>query len=1014
MSDPVLEITFSGGIDESARSEIAEPGVSWDTLENGRCTKRGAYGKRLAYTSLGLGRLDATSRSAGNRVISHNDIICTIDGTHLDAYAEGPAVSVAAGRVPEAQVTTRTLSTTASSLTDVAHVNGYIATMTVRDNGASYETMLSVETVAGVVLRAPAVIATATGVNSGGALATYGAYFIAFTLREGSANIAAWYLDTTSAATITTGWVSIGNVATDKVTAGYGSFNIDVQGLTNRVAFVYVNSGGVASRVTVKTITIAGVLETATVNTASTVPDAVAVEGSIADTLWVAWHETTNVRVIGLDADVLATTLATTATVINALAAPTSGIYVVSSSTAGAGRVVVRDGTAEYLQLRGFTTSAGAVSASGTQTRLYDAQLDARPIQVGGRYYGLFRGGDDDTATLCDWTDTLTSTTAWLRPVAVAFPELTPFQGALKCRLHPISYSATSFAYASAIRRSSVGDSVELLTYDLATRKRWRSTSHNGSLYLASGILSYFDGRRVSETAFIHAPRAPVAADSAAGSGPNGTYRYVATYEDVDDDGNWSISSVSDPSNLLSIADNIATITMSPLVITNRLTSNTASVDKRTRVSLYRTKTGGEAPYFYLGSVENETTVPLTYSDSTTDTVIASNRALYGTGSLPGTNGSGQDRRTPPFCADVVSYNGRLVVASGSDLWESGQTVSGEGAWFSPAFTMPIPDAGDIVALAVQDGTLYAFKRRSIYALAGEAMSDNGASGGLGTPRKLAVDVGCIDVNSVVATSAGIFFQSTRGIELLTRGGGVVWIGEKIRDTLDTYPVVSSATLVDHEGAYVYFSLATTESGGRVSGDGRDLVFDLTLGAWISVDDKRGGSAHQASQDAEVVTIAGEPRYAWLGVNGTVFYQRLAADASAHLDTATWVTQRAVTPWIHVAGLQGEQLLEQILLLCERHTGHDLNISLAFDYVESFGTPRLFAAAELATLARQWLATEMTQTTSTAVKVCIEDATPSTGTVGSGKGSTWIATTIAGRPQRGPKRSSAAQRGAAA
>ena len=90
------------------------------------------------------------------------------------------------------------------------------------------------------------------------------------------------------------------------------------------------------------------------------------------------------------------------------------------------------------------------------------------------------------------------------------------------------------------------------------------------------------------------------------------------------------------------------------------------------------------------------------------------------------------------------------------------------------------------------------------------------------------------------------------------------------------------------------------------------------------------------------------------------------------------------------------------------HRSHDTA------FAESFTTrrARVFTAAELAVLARQWLVTEITQTTSAAVKVRIEDATPSSGTVGTGKGSTWIAMTLAGRRQSGPKRSSAAQRGA--
>jgi len=583
--------------------------------------------------------------------------------------------------------------------------------------------------------------------------------------------------------------------------------------------------------------------------------------------------------------------LATTATIVTVNTAPTStpnfgGLYIVSSATAGRGRIAALDGDGNNFQLRNFQTTGGAAATDGTQTTIRGLRLDVRPFQLGGRYYGLFRSGDtaNNISVLCDWTDMATSTTRWARPVATAFPSLV--QSVALHGMHHIAISATKVGYVMAVRRSAIGDSVELVIYDFADPKRWRSSDHNGSLVLSGGILSSFDGRRVAEVSYLHSPRTPTVTLGAAG-GPTGTnHRYVCTFEEMDDDGNWCVSGVSSPSAAISPADQIVAVVTDPLTITNRQRPAPVSGDIRLRTAVYRTLTGGSAPYYFVGSQSNLTSISTTYNDTSTDDTIKVNRLLYGTGSLPGVNGSAQDRRAPPYCADLVSYAGMLVLASGTSLWWSGQTVDGEGTWFSPAFQVPVEGPGPITALAVQDGTLFAFKRDRIFAVGGEAPSDNGSSGGLGVPRRLACDVGCIDPRSVVVTSAGVFFLSERGVELLNRSGSVVWIGEQILRTLALFPVVTSAVLDDRNGL-VRFSLAASESGGRASGNGRDVVFDLTIGKWISSDRKTGAAAQEASQDACIVEVAGVRRYAWLSTSGIVYVERLVTDASAHLDGST-------------------------------------------------------------------------------------------------------------------------------
>ncbi len=1016
MSDPILEITFSGSIDESARSEILEPGQSWVSLENGRTLTRGAFDKRLGYAALSAERLDSTTRVAGNRLGVHRGAPYVIDGTVLDTYVESIALSVPHGRVPEASVRSRPTSsyaadTSNTTLLDCCVSGNVIVYAHSTSEAATLGTgslVLAVEDVAsGAVLRAPELIFTADPINFGSvvcAMATYSTFVFAVYLDDQTAGIYVSYLNT---ANVNAGWTLLGGstFVVDNVIAGQGADALSAESLNDRIAFAYVNSSGGASQVTVWTLDIGGTIDGTTVNTSSVTPNLVTLEGSVADTLWIAWDETTSVKLKGIDATVLATVKASTLALLTLSSGTPSAIGVVSSGTAGHGRIIAGDGAHDRLQMRGFKTTAGAVAADGSQVPVPNAFVAGRPFRVGTRYYALFApspanvNNAQQAAVLCDFTEDQT----WLRPVANLAPGLATM--AIRARVE--SLSATRFITPIMVATSGAARATVLVTLDFAERGRWQSTFHNGVTSLSGGLLSYFDGARVAESGFVVRPPSPTTTHTGTSGSTPGTFRYVLVYEEVDAAGNWCVSSISDPSAPVTVTTATITVHIRPCSITARQRRTGGG---EVRMVLYRTDITGVGIYYRLTSLPNDTGSPVTdYVDSTPD--VTSNAQLYSP-TLPG-SGTALDRRAPPFCQAQADYNEMLVLASGSDLWWSGQRVSGEGTWFSPDFQVPVQDTGDITALAALDGTLYAFKYNGIYIVAGEAPSDNGAQGGLGATRKLACDVGCIDPNSIVVTSAGVFFQSTRGIELLSRSGAVTWIGERVRVTVETYPVVAAARLADREGGYVYFSLAAAESGGRVSGEGRDLVFDLAAGDWISLDDKQGLTAHQASQDAAIITIAGVPRYAWLGTDGAVYCQHLPDEDGANIDGDAWVRMAATTPWIHVAGLQGEQLLEQLLLLAERHTAHYLSISLAFDYVETFGTPRVFTTAEIATLAREWLVTEITQTTSTSVKVRIEDSYVQSEDYarGTGRGSTWIAMTIAGRAQRGPKRSSAAQRG---
>jgi hypothetical protein len=306
----------------------------------------------------------------------------------------------------------------------------------------------------------------------------------------------------------------------------------------------------------------------------------------------------------------------------------------------------------------------------------------------------------------------------------------------------------------------------------------------------------------------------------------------------------------------------------------------------------------------------------------------------------------------------------------------------------------------------VLDGTLYIFRRTSILSLAGEPPTDNGSSGGLGSPRDLGANVGCKSARSVCVTSEGIFFQSDRGIELLDRGGNVSFVGYKVARTLASYPIVSSAVL-DTRNSLVRFSLSGSTSSGRVAVGGRDVVYDLRLNVWTSVDRKYGQQADEASQDARVIVSSGSYLYAWLGRDGYVYVERLSSDGSAYLDGSQWIIRAAETGSFKTGGIQGKQVVNSVQLIERKSTDHNVAIALAYNYESAFRSATTWASAAVNTvLTAGWPITQLRHQPHDdgecqGVRVRVTDATPTSGTVGPGAASTWIGLSLDITPKPG-------------
>lgn len=1027
--NPLLDIPFAGGLDEATRPELVNAGSSFTELENVRQDKRGGATKRLGVEYLTTTELDGGAVSSGRAIVPLGQTVSCVDsGGTLRTYSPTAARWVEKSRAPEVMPTRIPMPTPGGTTVgcDVAYANGYVA---VASFGYDLTTTLVYRLVVtiydeagGSVVRTDSFAADLdTQIFR---LCSVGDSVVIVYLNAavaGAGDFRVGYIDLTSASTVNAGWTvgdaAVSDCASDEV----GEIDICAVSPT-QFAMAYVLGSG-TNRLKLAKFTVGTSSPTAstTIATASTTPDAVALAFDDSADIWVGWSISTSLWLAKHAALTLASS-ATAATIFGATGTATSlGIASISDTQCRVVGAQHGAGVARTFAGTGVV-SAGACAGSGGLHTSFRLFATSKPWVYSSRVYVVAVPLDDASdenaermAFVCDVTEDNGTTRVAAAPAA---RQILISAGAYTGNV--VQVSEGRFFAGIVTQRSalvgSAGASLEVAQLDYTDTRRWRSSEFAEAAYLPGGVVSFFDGQRAEEAGFLVRPDAPVATATGTAGNPNATaVKYIAVYQKTDMHGNVHWSAPSDPSNAVSPASKKVNVVCTTLQVTQHHDSSNNT--NPTHIVLFRSGDNGALPYQRVMGPTLGTSIADVASDYSVSTMtlvddeasVTANQTLY---RQPSQVNAELQHQCPPACSILYPYNGSLVGVAddGITLFYSAARIPGEGVWWNDVFQTPIAEEGPITALAAMDGTLFVFKRSAIFALSGVAPSGAGNDGGLGDYRRLASDVGCIDPRSVVTTSFGVFFQSARGIEILTRAQSVEWVGEPVQATLASYPIVTAATL-DTAASIVRFECAASETSGQVSSAGVGLVYDLSLKAWVSVDKvTASGTSPRSAQAAGMVYSGGAYRYARLDFNGVLYVERASSDASAHMDS-DWVTQRATTGWVHVAGLQAEQVVQEVLLLAEQHTDHDITIALAYDYADTWTDTKTFTRAQLTTLARQWLSKEVVQGTHQAVRIRVTDATPTGGTVGTGKGATWVALTPMGEAHRGGKRTSAAQRG---
>lgn len=920
-------------LDESTRLELLQAGQKNRVAQNVRQSKRGALDKRPGFASLGATRTSG-SRTTGEKLASYRNAPVIIDSSAtLDVYDAALAKSVNRGLICECLSDDLPLprGRNESIVQDVVICNGLVVT-----SYKSYGEVSIANADTG------ATIASATSLVGGGGstyvtklVAFSSRYVVAFVANTAASSIDALILDTTAVAS----WFTA--LAAVSAATGGGSINsFSVSSIADRVFVGYADT----TNVTLKSYNASGLIASSTFAIGAPSVDHVAID-AFGTVVWVAASHGAAIKAIARDTTALGSVGTLSASVIVA----TVGIArldVCAFSTTLA-RIYMYDLTSAAgtnLAFQNVTISAGACVGSGGGASVRNVAPGSRMFRQGTSVNGAALYMAVHSAAIS--SSFLTSNAqrllhvvdctfdyTYLRPVAHLDPGLVAVNDATSHWTTDAS-GRPCFAYG-IMSRASIStpliltstldaSSIKLVRLDFTSTARWQNVEHNGGLFFAGACPQIFDGEQATEVGFLSSPITPAVAAGAGGLAA-GTYSYVAVYEDISADGRVVVSGVSSPISQLLGAPGSVSVTVRTLSVTSR--SNRSSL----RIVLYRTSATGAAPYYRLTTFQNVTTAAtITYSDTTTDALLTANPQLYAP-NLPSTANESLDRRGPASLRDVTSYNGMLVGIRGYTIVNSGQPVYGEATWFSPVFEQPVVEGGDFTAIDTLDGNIVAFKASSIFVLAGSAPSDNGNQGGLGEPRRVACDVGCTDPRSVVATSLGIFFRSRRGIELFSRAQAVEFIGDPVSTTLASYPTIVSAVLDDAAGL-VRFAL--TNGTTTV-----DLVFDLALKAWVSVDTRVGRCVSSA--------MVGGTFY-WITNTGSLFQE----STTSWLDAGNWVTASFQTgQWNH--GPLQEQYVYEMQILVERYSAAGLQVTTQPDYGASASKVSTFSETD--TLGKQVL-----------------------------------------------------------
>ena len=414
-----------------------------------------------------------------------------------------------------------------------------------------------------------------------------------------------------------------------------------------------------------------------------------------------------------------------------------------------------------------------------------------------------------------------------------------------------------------------------------------------------------YDGAVLVEEGFWEFPDGITAAPVGSGGALSaGLYTYQVTYEWVDSAGNTHYSAPSFPVQVTTGASDSVTLNIPYTALTLRTDAT---------VNIYRSAHDSIAPLYHVASTPNlqDGTATWTYTDTASDASIAGQRLLYAPA-----DGSGElENDPPPPFKLLTATKTRLFGVAEDDpyaLWYSKPLLPGRPAEWSALQVIRIEtDGGAVTALGALDAQCVLFKASRVYYLPGDGPN----AAGLPTnafPQTLTListTSGCNNPASVLNTHEGVFFQSSVGMQVLTRS-----LTTDLTFGLPVQPLVQSLNLT---GALV---VASQNQLRWVSSSGTALVYDYVLQRWSTY----------TNYDAVGYVLWQNVTPARLRSTGEVYLE----DTTVFTDNANPVTMTLETSWLKPAAMaQGYAAVWYGEILGDYISTHKLQVEIAYDYM---------------------------------------------------------------------------------
>lgn len=511
------------------------------------------------------------------------------------------------------------------------------------------------------------------------------------------------------------------------------------------------------------------------------------------------------------------------------------------------------------------------------------------------------------------------------------------------------------------------------------------------TLVLAGGMPQIYDGSQISEIGWTWAPEILEvvlgANDATYGLIPDTTYFFAAVFEQTDDVGHVHRSAPSTPIEYHVPAGGGPKRLISVRVLTNTLSrrfDRLVSNPRRAHIVLYRADEDGQIFYRVHGKLTNDVNSGYTqtpFNNPDVETVDISG------GNDDATNLDFQITRhepmpwqyidgvftpltptMPPAASVAGVWKNRLwLLTDEGHLWYSKEIAPGSG---SSAVSAPEFASANVfrldgesflgTGLLGMDAHMIVWGADAIYALSGDPNDDNGFGSTL-TLTLVHRGVGCIDQRSIVRTGEGVFFQSDRGIEFMSRGWDLsnVSIGSMVENDVRTAGNIRAATWIE-EKQQVRFTVngpPTQNKGGTIYAEPWVLVWDYFHECWTKftlpegdVDSIRAGNPY-LSQPADGLAWkgVGETLHCMLQM-GALYIEREFTDANIHADqiitggsgqSTNTLAYNAIdiqTGWISFAGIAGLQRVWDVILSTSgAASADDPDLQVDLDFEQSSG-----------------------------------------------------------------------------